>query len=133
MENQQGHFGEWVKAQRELKNMNQKELAEAIGVSTGSISAIESGKARAVGEKMIAKLKGFFADDNSNQEKPIITPHEHLIYCGNYASIIEALGAIASSSDFKQRVSRAAEVLGCSEAEAASAIFMVEVKKLRDV
>lgn len=132
MQNQQGHFGEWVKAQRERKHMSQTVLAAAIGVSAGSISAIESGKARAIGDKMIRKLQEFFATDQPPPYPHSIPHHERTSLSGDYTSIANALGAIASSNDFNERVRRVAEALGCSDAEAASAIFLVEIKKLKD-
>lgn len=118
--------------------MTQSDLAAALGVSPGSISAIESAKVRCIGKKMISKIQNFFSDSDPPdipQSSPSGLSHKHLYYHTNkeidgIITVLDRVGVVAVSDDFKDRVKKAAEALGCSEAEAASTIFLVEVKKI---
>ena len=131
-------FGDWVRQKREEKGLNQTELAAAIGVSSGSISAIETGKARSVGRKMVIKLQNYF----SGKESCILSHNHHsniqLLENSQvkntageeYVTIaIRKISSIAVRDDFKERVAKVADALNCSNDEAAFTIFSTELKK----
>lgn len=131
-------FGDWVRKNREGKGLNQTELAALIGVSAGSISAIESGKARSIGRKMVSKLQDFFAGKvasalNHSHYTSIHLPDglqiknmpgEELI-----TAVIRKVSSIAVRDDFNDRVAKIADALNCSNEEAAFAIFSTEINK----
>ena len=143
MENQRKNsFGDWVREERLKKGLNQAELAAAISVSAGSISAIESGKARSVGRKMVEKLKNYF----SGKESCVLSHNHHssiqLLDNSKCKDVIEQecilaairqLSTVAIRDDFRERVKKAAEALNCSEVEAAFTIFSVELKKKANI
>ena len=49
-------MGSRVKEFREMRNMSQEELAEKSGISRGTISAIETGKAENATSKTLLKI-----------------------------------------------------------------------------
>lgn len=139
MNNQEKNkFGDWVRQKREEKRLNQTELAAAIGVSAGSISAIEAGKARSVGRKMVEKLKNYF----SGKESCILSHNHHssiqLLESSQIKNtvgeeyvtkVVRKISLIAIRDDFKERVAKVADALNCSDDEAAFTIFSAEIKK----
>ena len=140
MENQEkNNFGDWVRREREQKGLNQTELAAAIGVSAGSISAIESGKARSVGRKMVTKLQNYFSGkgacilshNNHSSIQLLENPKTNNVVGEECLStVIRQLSSIAIRDDFKERVAKVADALNCSEDEAAFTIFSMELKKI---
>ena len=139
MENQEkNNFGDWVRQEREKKGLNQTELAAAVGVSAGSISAIESGKAKSVGRKMVTKLKNYFSGNETcilshNNHSSILLQETNkgndMIEKECILAAIKQLSTVVIRDDFKERVIKVADALNCSEDEAAFTIFSSELKK----
>ncbi len=132
-------FGAWVRSERLKKGLTQTELAETIGVSSGSISGIETGTARSIGRKMKNKLKSFFAGENitvlSHNSHSHITlgdrvqsnTHAHTIRCTD--KVLEMVSSIAIQKDFLTRVNKISEALNCTRDYAAYTIFLAECNK----
>lgn len=135
---EKNRFGDWVRQKREEGGLNQTELAAAIGVSAGSISAIESGKARSVGRKMVERLQNYFSG-----KKACILSHNHhssiqLHDASQNANSVDEeyvtaairkISSIAIRDDFRDRVAKVADALNCSDDDAAFTIFTAELKK----
>ena len=121
-------FGKWVKSAREGKGLTQTQLAAQIGVSAGSIAAIEGGKVRTLGAKMENKLREFFG---ASKTHPATQTLQTLNLTGleGLSPALHHLAAVAIAPDFPERVRKAQEALGCTEAEAAATVFQWELQK----
>lgn len=121
-------FGKWLKAAREDKGLTQTQLAARIGVSAGSIAAIEGGKVRSVGNKMEAKLRAFF-EGGSPPPAPHALQGLGLTGLEALTPALQKLAAVSLAADFPERVAKVQDALGCTEAEAAAQIFLWELQK----
>ena len=123
-------FGKWMKEQREALQLSQSQLAARLEIAPGSVSTIEAGIAKSVGPKMEEKIRNFFAH-GALHPHPATNTLKTLNLTGleTLAPAIRRIAALSLSSDFHVRVRKVQEALGCTEAEAASQIFLWELQK----
>lgn len=123
-------FGKWLQQQRERRGMTQRELAKVVDVSPGGIGGIESGSARAIGGKMVRKLKAFF--EEGEIRRPAVTALNHMNGTGleHMIPILRRLGRVALATDFRKRVGAVSAAIGCSQDEAAATIFQHELQRM---
>lgn len=123
-------FGQWVKERRKAAGMSQSQLAARLDIAPGSISAIESGVVRSVGPNMVAKLRAYF---EGGTPQPATQTLQSLNLTGleTLTPALRKLAAVSLAGDFHERVQKAQEALGCTEAEAAAQIFLWELQKIK--
>jgi len=117
-------FGTWVKDQRKARKLTQTDVAKAIDVAPGSISALEQGSIRAVGHKLEKQLRCYFGEANSvdSIESPSAEAIPH--------STILRIAEVVASQEFNSRVEKIRDALGCSRQEAIATILQHELQKL---
>ena len=122
-------FGKWVKEQREAAKMSQSQLAARLEIAPGSISTIEAGVAKSVGPKMETRIRSFFEAGAHNQPATQTLQTLNLTGLEGLSPALHHLAAVAIAPDFRERVRKAQEALGCTEAEAAATVFQWELQK----
>ena len=91
-------FGKWVKDTRLRLNITQTELARRLDVAKGSISSIESGTTKAIGPKMVKKIKECLENENT------ATPVENKDAADSITPLLKRLAVIITAPDFDERV-----------------------------
>jgi len=124
-EQEMKQFGAWVKQQRTARHMTQAQLAAALGIASGSLSAIEAGHTKAIGKKMVAALQEYFKNEEGGHAA---NPLE-LGALQQAMPLLYRLAKVAAAPGFQERVQKVAAALECSEEKAIAAIFIQEVQK----
>ena len=115
-------FGKWVKDTRLRLNITQTELARRLDVAKGSISSIESGTTKAIGPKMVKKIKECLENENT------ATPVENRDAAESITPLLKRLAVIITAPDFDERVAGIQKILHCSKEKAIFTVFYSEVQ-----